>query len=111
MRARWYRAAPCVRRRDVAQLQPRGGSRAAAGWPGPVIPRGSVETASERSSLFLCPHDGNGRARMIDRSELSRRFGEDDDENLDPEEEFRRARADIARRARSALRVTRVLPI
>jgi membrane protease subunit HflK len=47
---------------------------------------------------------------MIDRSELSRRFGEDD-EHLDPEEEFRRARGEIARRARGVLRVARLLPL
>jgi membrane protease subunit HflK len=47
---------------------------------------------------------------VIDRSELGRRLGEDDGP-IDPEEEFRRAREDLGRRARSALRVARVLPI
>ncbi len=47
---------------------------------------------------------------MMNRSEPRRRFG-DDDERLDPEEEFRRAREAFGRRTRGALRAARVLPV
>jgi membrane protease subunit HflK len=50
---------------------------------------------------------------MIDRSELRRRLGEDDDEapRVDPEEEFRKAREAVSRRMRRLLRLAGILPV
>jgi modulator of FtsH protease HflK len=49
---------------------------------------------------------------MIDRSELRRRLGEDDDgPRVDPEEEFRKARAAAARQLRGVLRLAKLLPV
>jgi modulator of FtsH protease HflK len=51
-----------------------------------------------------------GADPMIDQSRPGPRL-EDDDERLDPEEEFRRARAALSSRARGALRAARALPV
>ena len=48
---------------------------------------------------------------MMKRSEPGPRFEDDDDEPLDPEEEFRLTREALAHRARGAFRAARALPV